>query len=109
MADPTLPRPWSTLGLGPSTRAHFTTKDKGKGTGLGLTSAFEFAESLGGKVLIDSTPAQGTAVTLALPRVDPFRPSRTKAVEETNTPKGERISAVTLLQDKRVGLTYFPV
>ncbi len=46
----------------------FTTKSAGKGTGLGLASAFELAEQCGGRVGIESAPGEGCAITLHLPR-----------------------------------------
>ena len=46
----------------------FTTKGPGQGTGLGLSSVYGFARQLGGTVTIDSTPGQGTTVSLYLPR-----------------------------------------
>jgi CheY-like chemotaxis protein len=45
----------------------FTTKDQGKGTGLGLAMARGFAEQSGGGFAIRSTPGAGTTVTLWLP------------------------------------------
>jgi PAS domain S-box-containing protein len=45
----------------------FTTKDAGKGTGLGLAMARGFAEQSGGGLLIQSQPGNGTTVTLWLP------------------------------------------
>lgn len=45
----------------------FTTKPAGKGTGLGLAMADGFAARSGGGLGIDSTPGQGTTVTLWLP------------------------------------------
>jgi PAS domain S-box-containing protein len=46
----------------------FTTKDVGKGTGLGLPMVYGFAHQSGGFVTIESTPGEGTSVTLYLPR-----------------------------------------
>jgi CheY-like chemotaxis protein len=46
----------------------FTTKEKGKGTGLGLSQVFGFARRVGGAVRIESTPGQGTTVSLYLRR-----------------------------------------
>src|SRR5512138_2438612 len=46
----------------------FTTKDVGKGTGLGLSQVYGFAKQSSGMVTIDSTPGEGTSVTLYLPR-----------------------------------------
>lgn len=48
--------------------AFYTTKRLGKGTGLGLTSAFELAEQHSGLVLITSSPGVGTTINLYLPR-----------------------------------------
>jgi DNA-binding response OmpR family regulator len=46
----------------------FTTKPRGKGTGLGLSQVYGIVRQAGGEVLIDSKVAQGTTITLRLPR-----------------------------------------
>jgi two-component system, sensor histidine kinase RegB len=45
----------------------FTTKEPGKGMGLGTFLVRTFAESLGGRVQFNSVPGDGTTVTLELP------------------------------------------
>jgi signal transduction histidine kinase len=45
----------------------FTTKKVGVGTGLGLSMAQDFAEQSGGAMGIESSPGEGTTVTLWLP------------------------------------------
>lgn len=45
----------------------FTTKDVGKGSGLGLSMVHGFAEQSGGHVELESVPGQGTSVKLFLP------------------------------------------
>jgi PAS domain S-box-containing protein len=45
----------------------FTTKGVGKGTGLGLSMVHGLAEQSGGRMVMSSTPGQGTTVTLWLP------------------------------------------
>lgn len=45
----------------------FTTKEPGKGMGLGTFLVRTFAERLGGRVLFDSVPGEGTTATLELP------------------------------------------
>ncbi len=45
----------------------FTTKDVGRGTGLGLAMARGFVEQSGGGLNIESAPGRGTAVRLWLP------------------------------------------
>jgi len=45
----------------------FTTRDVGKGTGLGLTVARDVIHAHSGKITLDSTPGEGTVVTILLP------------------------------------------
>lgn len=49
----------------------FTTKERGKGTGLGLAQVYGFARQCGGEVRIDSAPGMGTTITVILPRAAP--------------------------------------
>jgi PAS domain S-box-containing protein len=46
----------------------YTTKDIGKGSGLGLAQVYGFAHGSEGAVYIDSKPHEGTKVLLLLPR-----------------------------------------
>ena len=46
----------------------FTTKGVGKGTGLGLSQVLGFAKQSGGGVRVDSSPGEGTSVSVYLPR-----------------------------------------
>ena len=60
------------FGMAPSVLEHaiepfFTTKDTGKGSGLGLSMVYGFAKQSGGHAEIDSDPDSGTTVRLYLP------------------------------------------
>jgi CheY-like chemotaxis protein len=46
----------------------YTTKEIGKGSGLGLSQVYGFARQSNGQVEIESEPGTGTAVRLYLPR-----------------------------------------
>jgi PAS domain S-box-containing protein len=50
------------------TEPFFTTKEPGKGTGLGLAMAKGFAEQSGGSLAIESAVGQGTSISLWLPQ-----------------------------------------
>lgn len=50
-----------------ATEPFFTTRTNGAGRGLGLTLALRFADSLGGRLHLASTPNQGTTAALILP------------------------------------------
>jgi PAS domain S-box-containing protein len=54
--------------LGRAYEPFFTTKEIGKGSGLGLSQVYAFATNSGGVVSIESKPEMGTTVRLRFPR-----------------------------------------
>jgi signal transduction histidine kinase len=57
--------------LGRAATAFFTTKEPGRGTGLGLWMVERFAAAWGGRMDIQTAVGQGTTVRLVFPRADP--------------------------------------
>jgi hypothetical protein len=53
----------------------FTTKEIGKGSGLGLSQVYGFVRQSGGTLHIDSRPGKGTRITLLFPAIEADDPA----------------------------------
>ncbi len=89
-------------GMTPEVLSHvfepfYTTKDVGKGSGLGLSMVYGFAKQSGGHIAIYSEPGKGTTVNLYLPW------TRAEAESSEVTPEAEaplgRGETVLLVED----------
>jgi two-component system cell cycle sensor histidine kinase/response regulator CckA len=63
-------------GMTPAVRANlfrkfFTTKQRGRGTGLGLSTVHRLLQGMGGRIEVRSRVGQGTRLRLVFPRVSP--------------------------------------
>ncbi|MCO6415047.1 ATP-binding protein [Siccirubricoccus sp. KC 17139] len=78
----------------------FSTKEVGRGTGLGLAQVYGFARQSGGAARIASIPGQGTTVTLLLPR-SAVSPEVERGAEEAGrlTPEARLRLKVLLVED----------
>jgi len=78
----------------------FSTKGIGKGTGLGLSMVHGLALQLGGTLEIDSTPGQGTRISLWLPQSpSPSNETGTEAGED-DTDTAEHKGVVLVVDDE---------
>ena len=94
------------IGIDPANRVRifepfFSTKDRGRGTGLGLASAYGIVRVHGGAIAVESLPAHGATFTITLP-------ASGKPVVAPLSPPGDVVpgaGTVLLVDDEPVILT----
>lgn len=77
----------------------YTTKDVGKGSGLGLAQVFGFAKQSGGGVMIESQLGVGTKVMVYLPSVDKPEILPDELALNTDQPQTEGSRTILLVDD----------
>src|SRR5258708_17222612 len=107
------------VGMSPDTAAGAcepcsTTKPAGKGSGLGLSQVYGFAQQAGGAATIKSAPGQGTCVTIYLPRAGAAAvQAAAEPIEQAPpAPASRMVDDVTVLlveDDPEVGETSAPM
>jgi signal transduction histidine kinase len=79
----------------------FTTKDVGRGTGLGLSMAYGFAKQSGGLLQISSTVGAGTSVELWLPKAESTQPATAPSEPAIAQGTGRKVARVLLVDDSQ--------
>lgn len=80
----------------------FTTKETGKGSGLGLSSVFGFARQSGGFVTIQSKQGTGTTVNIHLPRSVPQSNEEITKAPDKDMPVGSEQLILVVEDDSAV-------
>jgi two-component system, cell cycle sensor histidine kinase and response regulator CckA len=76
----------------------YTTKEKGKGSGLGLAMVYGIVKQSGGHIEVDSEVGVGTAFTIYLPTATTERPS--SAAHAAGPARAAGTEAVLLVEDE---------
>ena len=91
-------------GMDPDTLRHaiepfFTTKEVGRGTGLGLSMVYGFIKQSGGHIRVYSEVGQGTSVKIYLPRHHGPVPANDRAEGSPRLPHGGGHETVLVCED----------
>ena len=91
-------------GIPPEVRTHlfepfYTTKSKGRGTGLGLATTYGAVKQSGGHIDVQSEEGKGTTFKIFLPRVDDLKPEQSQSGSRTVRAPQSRSETILLVED----------
>jgi len=76
----------------------YTTKEKGKGTGLGLATVYGIIKQSGGFIFVDSEPGKGATFNIYFPRVEGAQEAIVKSETPVKQARGPR--TILLVEDE---------
>jgi PAS domain S-box-containing protein len=79
---------------------YFTTKEKGKGTGLGLCTVYGIVEQLRGGIRVETAENRGSSFYLYLPQAQPEGAPRETRPETAARPQSGRKGTVLVVEDE---------
>ncbi|MBI5368413.1 MAG: response regulator, partial [Planctomycetes bacterium] len=93
-------------GMSDDVRAHlfepfYTTKEKGRGTGLGLSTVYGIVTQSGGRLEVESAPGHGSTFRVLLPAVEP--PTGSSTARDTAVARSRRgTETILVVEDEAV-------
>ena len=78
----------------------FTSKEVGKGTGLGLATVYGTVKQLGGHISVESAPGRGSQFSIYLPETDEKPRAVVNVVEPDSAPTGTE--TILLVEDEEM-------
>ncbi|MCP4115321.1 MAG: response regulator [Desulfobacteraceae bacterium] len=81
---------------------YFTTKEEGKGTGLGLATVYSIVKSCQGEIIVKSTPGQGSCFKVMLPVVGAASGSDTRKTKGDYPERGHGERLVVVDDDREI-------